>query len=217
MDYLATIFDMNETQLRNRVLYYVWLIAAQISFAGLLFVVFWAVFVPPPTKLKYEILTADNKTYPSGQLSWMQHFEALPCGKTPEEAKARGCHFDMVATAWLPPRCIDYELVDDFIERGNWKFYTEYHGTTEYESYDADTLGAMSTTIWTTRRWHATHCFYMWKKLNRALVNSWTADAETVSEPHTDHCMKVFEELLYGPHLDPMEVETYLEVIYPPC
>ena len=67
----------------------------------------WKIFVPPPTNLHYQILTTDNKTYPSGQLSWSQHFEALPCGKSPEEAKARGCRFDMLATAWLPPRCID--------------------------------------------------------------------------------------------------------------
>lgn len=50
--------------------------------------ILWRRLVPPPTNLNYQVLTPDNKTYPSGPLSWSQNFEPLPCGKTPEEARA---------------------------------------------------------------------------------------------------------------------------------
>lgn len=199
---------------------FLWVLFAQNVLIALLFLTFWRTFVPSPTNLHYQMLTADNKTYPSGPLSWSQHFEALPCGKTPEEARARGCEFDMLVTAWLPQRCIDRELVDEFMAMGNWQFYTRLHGTEEdkYDSYDPDFLGSVNRTIWTTRRWHVTHCLYMFKKMNRGLVNGWTVDAEAVSEPHTEHCMKTFnEQLLFGPIVDLDEIETYLEIIYPPC
>ncbi|EED21440.1 hypothetical protein TSTA_086730 [Talaromyces stipitatus ATCC 10500] len=189
-------------------------------FIVIVLLILWKRVVPAPTNLNYQVLTADNKTYPSGPLSWSQHFEALPCGRTPEEARARGCEFDMLVTAWLPPRCIDRELVDEFQALGEWDFYTKYHGVEgdKFGSYDPDFLGSVNQTIYTERRWHITHCLFMFKKLTRALVNGWPVDAEAVSEPHTEHCMKTFtEQMLFGPALDLDEVETYLEIIYPPC
>ncbi|KAM3547960.1 hypothetical protein ARSEF4850_009697 [Beauveria asiatica] len=172
-----------------------------------------------PTNLQYQRLTPDNKSYPAGQLSWSQNFQALPCGKSPAEALARGCRFDMLATAWLPPRCIDDELVDEFTRLGNWQFYTEKHGTTKHASYVPEHLGSLSMprAIWTTRSWHHMHCLYMWKKIGRALVRGTSSDAETVSEPHTHHCMKAMQEIVFGPPRDPNEVIIFLEVIYPPC
>ena len=196
---------------------FLWIIVVEHFLLVVAIFALWRTYVPPSTKLDYQILTADNKTYPLGQLSWSQHFDPLPCGRNPDEARARGCHFDMLATAWLPPRCIDHELVDEFMEVGQWEFYTRLKGTKKYNSYEPDLLGSVNRTVWTTRRWHATHCIYMFVKLNRALVNGWAVDGESISEPHTEHCMKALKGLLFGPSLDPNEVETFLEVIYPPC
>ncbi|KAI0162267.1 hypothetical protein GGR57DRAFT_489959 [Xylariaceae sp. FL1272] len=197
-----------------------WIVIGQNVLFVVILLLIWLFFVPPRTNLNYQSLTPDNKTYPSGPLSWTQRFEALPCGKTPEEAKARGCEFDMLVTAWLPPRCHDRELTNEFMETGQWQFYTKYHAndTDKYGTYDADFIGSVNRTVWTTRRWHATHCLFMFKKLTRALVRGWTTDAEAVSEPHMEHCMKVFlDQVLFGPTLDQDEIETYLEIIYPPC
>jgi hypothetical protein len=180
----------------------------------------WKIFVPTRTNLNYQVLTEDKKIYPSGPLSWSQHFETLPCGKTPEEARARGCEFDMLVTAWLPPRCIDRDLTQEFMDLGKWQFYTKLHGGEEdkFGTYDPDFMGSVNHTIWTTRSWHTTHCLFMFKKMGRALVNGWTVDAEAVSMPHTEHCMKTFiDQVLFGPYLDPDEINTYLEIIYPPC
>jgi len=196
------------------------LLVAENIIVALAILALWRSFVPPRTNLLYQVLTADNKTYPSGPLSWSQRFEALPCGKTPEEARARGCEFDMLVTAWLPPKCIDRDLVDEFMEVGQWDFYEKRNAAEEdkFGTYDADFIGSVNRTVWTTRRWHVTHCLFMFKKLTRALVRGWTVDAEAVSEPHMEHCMKTFlEQVLFGPRLDPDEIETYLEIIYPPC
>ena len=212
--------DTSSATKTHRLSSVLWLLVAENILIAFAILALWKIFVPTSTNLHYQVLTADNKAYPSGPLSWSQHFEALPCGKTPEEAQARGCQFDMLVTAWLPPRCIDRELVEEFMTVGNWDFYTKRNGTEEekFSTYDPSFIGSVNKTIWTTRRWHVTHCLFMFKKLSRALVNGWMTDAEAVSEPHTEHCMKTFiEQQLFGPGRDLDEIETYLEIIYPPC
>lgn len=166
----------------------------------------------PMTHLVAEVLTSDGKDFPHGQLSYSVAFSPLPCGNTPSEALSRGCHFDMVATAWLPPRCIDTELMNEFMSEHPWRFYSDQQGAQPLPD-DPDTLGSYADgRIWTTNRWHVAHCLYMWRKLNRALVRGWMTDAETVQQRHTDHCSK---SILEFHELDGLH--AYMEVIYPPC
>lgn len=167
--------------------------------------------IPSPTDLREAVLTADGKSFPSGQLTWSHKFTPLPCGKTPAEAKARGCHFDIIATAWLPPRCIDHELAAEFAAVHPWRYFRDPNGT-EPLLDDPDTLGSQTGLIWTTHRWHWAHCLYMWKKLNRALVHGWVTDAETIKQGHTDHCVKTI--LLMA---EPDAIRSIVEIIYPPC
>ncbi|KAF5858649.1 hypothetical protein ETB97_003910 [Aspergillus alliaceus] len=71
----------------------------------------WKVATPPLTSLHNLTLTDDNKSFPSGQLTWSQKFTPFPCGKSPAGTLSRGCHFDIVPTAWIPPKSIDNEPV----------------------------------------------------------------------------------------------------------
>lgn len=175
------------------------------------FFAIWKIVTPPPTNLHDYILTDDGKSFPSGQLTWSQKFMPLPCGKSPTEAIARGCHFDIIATAWLPPKCIDYELASEFVALYPWQYFPNSNGTDPY-SDDPDTLGSQTGLIWTTRRWHVAHCLFMWKKLNRALVQGRLTDGETVKQGHTDHCSKA---ILNMKDLD--SIGSLMEIIYPPC
>lgn len=43
-----------------------------------------------------------------------------PCGSTPSEARAASCVFDIVAFSWLPPRCHDAELGEEFRQQKDW-------------------------------------------------------------------------------------------------
>ncbi|KAL9094815.1 MAG: hypothetical protein Q9165_002764 [Trypethelium subeluteriae] len=171
----------------------------------------WKLAAPSPTNLHNDVLTADGKSFPSGQLTWSQNFTPLPCGKTPEEALASGCHFDIVATAWLPPRCIDQELAAEFEALHPWQYFPNANGTDPF-SNDPDALGSQTGLIWTTHRWHAAHCVYMWKKLNRALIGGWKTDAETVQQAHTNHCTMAVLDVE-----DVDAIRSIMEIIYPPC
>ncbi|KAI0112530.1 hypothetical protein GGR51DRAFT_547068 [Nemania sp. FL0031] len=165
----------------------------------------------PPTRLEEEVLTVDGKRFPRGQLSYSTQLLPLPCGKTPTEALERGCQFDLIATAWLPPRCIDFELVNEFLAEYRWEFFADNNGT-ERLPEDANTLGSYTGTIWTVNRWHVAHCLYMWKKLNRALIHGWQTDAETFQQRHTDHCTNTILKFR-----NPDGIQSIVEVIYPPC
>ncbi|KAK1971921.1 hypothetical protein LY78DRAFT_708816 [Colletotrichum sublineola] len=171
----------------------------------------WKGALPPSTNLHERILTVDGKSFPSGQLTWSRSFTPLPCGRSAEEAKARNCRFDMISTAWLPPKCIDDELVAEFAAVHPWQFFRDANGTEQLPN-DAETLGSEPGTIWTTYRWHSAHCLYMWKKLNRALVNGWMTDAETIKQGHTDHCVKIILGMT-----KPDAIVSMVEVIFPPC
>lgn len=171
----------------------------------------WEISHLPQTNLHESSLTDDGKSFPSGQLTWSQKFTPLPCGKSPTEALARGCHFDIIATAWLPPRCIDYDLIDEFTSSYPWQYFRHANGTDPY-SEDPDTLGLQTGQIWTTSRWHTAHCLFMWKKLNRALVKGRLTDGETVQQGHTDHCSNA---ILRAKDLNALG--AIVEIIYPPC
>jgi hypothetical protein len=175
------------------------------------FLAVWKMAIPPPTSLHEHILTDDGKSFPSGQLTWSQKFTPLPCGKSPAEAITRGCHFDIIATSWLPPNCIDYELASEFVALYPWQYFHNPNGT-DLIPDDPDTLGSQTGLIWTTHRWHSAHCLFMWKKLNRALVQGRLTDGETIKQGHTDHCSKT---ILNMKDLD--SIGSILEVIYPPC
>lgn len=54
-----------------------------------------------------------------------------PCGSTPEEAKAKGCHFDTISFCWLPSECYDSELVSTFESTRNWHYYADPEVRTE--------------------------------------------------------------------------------------
>jgi hypothetical protein len=186
-----------------------YLLQTTMIFTG--FWITWKLATPPATNLHAETLTPDGKSFPSGQLTWAQKFTPLPCGTTPAEALARGCHFDIIATAWLPSKCIDYELAAEFAALHPWQYFANRNGTDPFPD-DPDVLGTQTGLVWTTDRWHAAHCLYMWKKLNRAIVGGWMTDAETVSQSHTDHCTMNIMNMK-----EPDAIKGVMEVIYPPC
>ncbi|KAI8633232.1 hypothetical protein F5Y19DRAFT_471500 [Xylariaceae sp. FL1651] len=187
------------------------LLLSNILLTIIIIIITWKLASTPPTNLEEDVLTTDGKHFPRGQLSYSTELSPLPCGNTPSEALEHGCHFDLIATAWLPPKCIDSELVDEFQAEYQWQYFADNNGT-ERLSDDADTLGSYTGTIWTVNRWHVAHCLYMWRKLNRALVNGWMTDAETFQQHHTDHCTGTILKFR-----NPDGIQSIVEVIYPPC
>jgi hypothetical protein len=61
-----------------------------------------------------------------------------PCGSTPQEARDRGCVFDNIVFAWLPPRCFDEDLSKSFRDI-KFHFSLERNNTHPIDQDDAYT------------------------------------------------------------------------------
>ncbi|KAG8166433.1 hypothetical protein KVR01_002122 [Diaporthe batatas] len=107
---------------------------------------------------------------------------------------ANGCKYDHLAVDYLPPHCIDDEVVDQFIHAGPgpdglWDYYYDvedaYYGRNAF--YDLETVEALArngTKYYCSPEWHAGHCLYLWWKIERGVVQM-----EWFDSTHGSHCM----------------------------
>lgn len=116
------------------------------------------------------------------------HWYNGDCGNSPEEAEARGCHYNFAVHVWLPKGCYTDEDVQDAEEmyqnRDHWYYETNGKNLTMDEVRRGHYHNFTST--WET---HMAHCVYTWKRLHRALLNPATKiDAYTINYYHSEHC-----------------------------
>lgn len=116
------------------------------------------------------------------------------CGNSVEQAKANGCHFDMMSWLWLPNECFDAELVEEFIQLRDWKWYTHHRGLEEDRVPVADVKTGMYDSLWAPQEYHMWHCTYMWKKMHRAILRHGPIDNDIARYNHTLHCEKMLLE-----------------------
>ncbi|KAK0616936.1 hypothetical protein B0T14DRAFT_568502 [Immersiella caudata] len=98
------------------------------------------------------------------------------CGNSTSEALSRGCVFDALASAWLPPECRDDELTAEFNQSGPgvagaWPYWAHDNGTVPLTTTDLARLGDTNGVWYSTREWHLVHCNFYWRKLLRARQN----------------------------------------------
>lgn len=166
-----------------------------------------------------------------------------PCGSTPAEARAAGCHFDIISFTWLAGPCYDAGLSEAFAAEtrdGDW-FVDQ--GRTRPLTRDG-VLSGEFTGIYVGMGYHLRHCTAMWKNMHRALleeagVEIWEGgegmevverarrrgrgdetrglmamDAYIWSYKHTLHCEEV---LLSGWNDTHGLLKTEVRIKYPDC
>ena len=133
------------------------------------------------------------------------------CGSTPDEAVKRDCRFDVMSFSWLPIRCFDSQLTDEFLALHDWHWYLDTTGKQEVPAKQVE-LGTQDK-LFVTWEYHLNHCTYMWKKLHRAMLHEGPIDSYIGNYNHTLHCTKVLEA--EGVPAD--EKDTYIFIKYPAC
>ncbi|KAJ5958811.1 uncharacterized protein N7479_005961 [Penicillium vulpinum] len=110
------------------------------------------------------------------------------CGESAAEALARGCKFDIMSFAWVPEPCFDRELMEEFLELRQWKWYADKDGQ-EVES-ELDIREGQYPEMFVSWEYHLVHCAYMWRKMHRALLKGGVdaVDGYVGSMHHTEHC-----------------------------
>ena len=121
------------------------------------------------------------------------------CGPshTVDEARAQGCLFDPMSWLWVRPECHDQALIDDFLNRTDWSWHTDWQLTPESRVPLPAVVAGDHPQLFTSKKYHSIHCTYMWRKMHRALLEHRPVDSDLTSWHHTRHC----EEVLLDPYL----------------
>ncbi|RKF80147.1 hypothetical protein GcM1_196030 [Golovinomyces cichoracearum] len=112
--------------------------------------------------------------------------QLIECGNSTQEAKSRGCQFDVLLNHWVPAPCIDNEFLEEYMDDESWGAYADEALTqrlsTIEEMYERDFY-------FTSLRDHINHCSMLWKKQFWVLYKQYSAFDTIIANPaHTDHC-----------------------------
>jgi hypothetical protein len=108
------------------------------------------------------------------------------CGLTASSALSHGSSFDVTSFAWLPARCFDQGLVDQFLALHDWRWYLDAAGS---QPVDIDSVrSGVHAQLYVTQEYHMYHCTYMWRKMHRAAGAGRPLDGYIGNMSHTAHC-----------------------------
>ncbi|KAF2246797.1 hypothetical protein BU26DRAFT_431083 [Trematosphaeria pertusa] len=111
----------------------------------------------------------------------------LTCGHSAEEAKTKGCEYDILSNHWIPRQCNDEYSIEEYQADGSWFPYADENRTiplTRAELGDREFY-------YTSMRDHIVHCAVLWRRQYRAWAEGWKfLDDIIAGEEHTMHCSK---------------------------
>ncbi|UNI20936.1 hypothetical protein JDV02_006982 [Purpureocillium takamizusanense] len=120
------------------------------------------------------------------------------CGASVAEARRLGCRYDTLAAAWLPPRCIDQQLTNEFDHSGDgpggrWGYWYDLNLTRPARVEDlADRADDRTFQFYSTSEWHTRHCLFYWRKMLRARFTGVLVEPRYDTEAHVTHCGSIF-------------------------
>ncbi|KAF2719732.1 hypothetical protein K431DRAFT_227965 [Polychaeton citri CBS 116435] len=126
------------------------------------------------------------------------------CGSSVAEAIERGCKFDSLAMARLPPHCRDDELTAEFNTKGTgpngtWVYYADTAHTIPVDAADVARMGDDPfARVRMDKNWHQIHCVFDWLKQFRSQTRGTIVEPRSNTESHIKHCGTVMREPGYG-------------------
>ncbi|TID17803.1 uncharacterized protein E2P81_ATG10778 [Venturia nashicola] len=162
----------------------------------------------------YAITTKLSIHNYTDSLSTDQTYNILrsPCGNSTAEARALGCHFDIITFSWLPDRCYDAELSKNFEDVEEWDYFLDHNKTQRVEK--AEALTGEYDGLYVSWKYHIIHCVYMWEKMHRAVLGLGKPAIDGYIGPlaHTRHCGEMLTMRLKF-----SDYNTRIKVKYPDC
>jgi len=118
-----------------------------------------------------------------------------PCGNSSAEAISLGCSWDQLTWSWLPPNCPHYAN-DEFLEAGDWRYYTDFRG--EHEAVGDVWTQALDNQfgLYTHRAEHFTHCVYLFVSMSQVIRDGGRHHARLTGWEHARHCAEMVLEAL---------------------
>lgn len=158
--------------------------------------------------------TVDDPGHFEPHLDGVEIIEVGNCGNSSEEARAKGCIFDVMSILWVTPECYDAELAEEF--KTHWDHEWWAHRKADPQDqvpYDVVAQGEWKY-LWVEWEYHQLHCTFMWRKMHRAILNHWPMEDRLMSWGHTLHC----EDMLVNwPEYKPRDINTRTILGYAKC
>jgi hypothetical protein len=136
----------------------------------------------------FNTLTMSVTPYDMGSTqNIFSHVDFINCGTSTEEARSKGCVYDILANHYVHKSCYDEIGTQSYMNEGtSWMGWLEKNKTTQLATIEE--MGDYDV-YWTSQRDHIVHCGEMWKRQYRAFTQNWQyIDAITANEEHTFHC-----------------------------
>ncbi|KXH69014.1 hypothetical protein CSAL01_12177 [Colletotrichum salicis] len=156
---------------------------------SLVWILVFFLFFPTPaatTSSQGTALSQSPTTYATDQRhNITTGRKRISCGSTTQEARAKGCKYDVLLNHWVPAQCFDKDSVDEYQEDASWGAFADKNMTQQL------TIDEMSERdfYWTSIRDHINHCAIMWRRQFYALYDERAAIDTIVTSPgHTEHC-----------------------------
>lgn len=142
------------------------------------------------------LLLSNGTTIMAGNPVAGQRFEIHDCGSNAEEARAKGCAYDVMMQEWTPPECIDWTLSEKFLKKGNWTWYSNFDMSTWMD--DVEVAKGDHDVVYVAQSYHRHHCIFTWERTVRALRTGRPLIEKLVDYDHVMHCkmntLRTYEE-----------------------
>lgn len=144
----------------------------------------------------------------------LRNFPFNHCGTTPEEARKRGCLFEMHNFAWVPPLCYDEELSQDWNSYKGWEFsWAANDSSATSASFVQDCRNGNIEAAWVPWYQHMAHCSFILKKYLRSVMFDRPMDNWTSDWHHNEHCTNMMARLNVNPYF----FNSLLHLKFPVC
>lgn len=114
------------------------------------------------------------------------------CGSSADEARAKGCYFDLMLSTWVHEDCRDTDLMEKYITNGHYRWYRDR--TFEDEFSDEEVRRGDHHTAAVSKEQHFAHCAYSLEKTMKALTSGKPVGRSLISDGHTVHCTGILTD-----------------------
>lgn len=142
------------------------------------------------------LLLSNGTTILAGNPMAGKTMDIKDCGGNADEARAKGCAYDVMMQEWTTPECIDWTLAEKFLKNGNWTWYADSGAVNTYD--DVQVAKGDHSVVYVDQSYHRHHCIFTWERLVRAMRTQRPLVEKLVDYDHVMHCrmntLKTFEE-----------------------
>ena len=146
-------------------------------------------------------------------------YKFTDCGITPNQARFRGCIYEPMQRAWIPPECYFSEPTEEYNVFRDREWYEDTNLTIPA---DIEGLESGDVNLAYTRYWHDEHCTYVLRKLALAMsLRKRMINSVPASIRHVNHCAHTIAQRLVNSYnksflaTDYSMTESYL--LYETC